>query len=91
MSLGAAGALLATGEGTRRLAPPPVKAKSAVGAGDSFVGAMTLALARGQAVEDAFAYAVAAGTAAVLSVGTELCKRPDVERLHAELRRGLRD
>nr|WP_246736251.1 1-phosphofructokinase family hexose kinase [Enterovirga sp. DB1703] len=85
VTLGSEGALLATRDGTLRLAPPPVEAKSAVGAGDSFVGAMTLALAQGRAVEDAFALGLCAGSAAVLSVGTELCKREDVERLYAAL------
>jgi 6-phosphofructokinase 2 len=41
VSLGADGALLATEAGCRRLRAPKVKPKSAVGAGDSFVGAMT--------------------------------------------------
>lgn len=87
VSLGHRGALLATHDGTLRLTPPPVVAKSAVGAGDSFVGSMVLALAQGRPIEDAFMRGVAAGTAAVLSAGTELCKRADVERLYAELQR----
>ena len=89
LTMGRSGALLATKDMLVRLAPPPVEAKSAVGAGDSFVGAMTLALAQGRDVRDAFAYAVAAGTAATLSVGTELCKRAEVERLYGLLRNGL--
>jgi 6-phosphofructokinase 2 len=82
------GALLATRDGTLRLSAPPVEAKSAVGAGDSFVGAMTLALAQGRPVPDAFARGLCAGSAAVLSVGTELCRREDVERLYADLVKG---
>ena len=46
-----------------------VKARSAVGAGDGFVAAMTLALAQGRDPEDAFALEAAAGTAAVLTMG----------------------
>ncbi len=49
VSLGADGALLATRAGCRRLRAPKVKPRSAVGAGDSFVGAMTLGLAQGRA------------------------------------------
>jgi 6-phosphofructokinase 2 len=86
LTMGRAGALLASNEARLKLAPPPVEAKSAVGAGDSFVGAMTLALAQGRGIQDSFGFGVAAGTAAVLSVGTELCKRADVERLHAVLK-----
>lgn len=86
VSLGADGALLATGAGCRRLRAPRVKPRSAVGAGDSFVGAMTLGLAQGRTPEDAFALAVATGTATVLTMGTELCRREDVERIYRQIR-----
>ena len=46
---------------------------------------MVLALARGMTPTAAFAFGMAAGSAAVLSPGTELCSRADVERLYAEL------
>lgn len=82
VTLGRDGALLATDRGTLRLAAPDVPTKSAVGAGDSFVAAMTIALAQGRAPAEAFAYGVAAGTAAVLTAGTGLCRREDVERLY---------
>ena len=86
LTLGRDGALLATRDGLRRLAGVKVKPKSAVGAGDSFVAAMTLGLAQGRDPEDAFALAVAAGTAAVLTMGTELCRREDVERIYQEIK-----
>jgi 6-phosphofructokinase 2 len=85
VSLGAEGALLATAAGCLRLKGPKVEAKSAVGAGDSFVGAMTLGLAQGRPPEDAFAFAVATGTATVLTMGTELCHREDVERIYHQI------
>ncbi len=88
VSLGAEGALLATAEGCIRLRGPAIEPRSAVGAGDSFVAAMTLSLAQGRPVEDAFALAVAAGTAAVLTMGTELCRRADVERIYRQIRVG---
>ena len=46
---------------------------------------MTLGLAQGRPPEEAFALAVAAGTAAVLTMGTELCRRDDVERIYEEV------
>ena len=52
---------------------------------DSFVAAMTLGLAQGRSPEDAFAYGAAAGAAAVLTAGTGLCRREDVERLYLEI------
>ncbi|HEX2726692.1 MAG TPA: 1-phosphofructokinase family hexose kinase [Beijerinckiaceae bacterium] len=86
VTMGGEGALLAGKEGVLRLKPPDAVVRSAVGAGDSFVGAMTFALARGWAPESAFAYGVAAGTAATLRPGTQLCSKPDVERLYAQIR-----
>ncbi|MGE3703209.1 MAG: 1-phosphofructokinase family hexose kinase [Hyphomicrobiaceae bacterium] len=86
LTLGRDGALLGTAQGTLRLAAPNVITKSAVGAGDSFVAAMTLGLAQGRQPEEAFAYGMAAGAAAVLSAGTGLCRREDVERLYDEIR-----
>jgi 6-phosphofructokinase 2 len=86
VTMGGEGALLATTDGVLRLKPPDVTVRSSVGAGDSFVGAMTFALAKGWTAEDAFAYGVAAGTAATLRPGTQLCSKADVERLYAELR-----
>ena len=85
LTLGRDGALLGTRNGLRRLAGVKVKPKSAVGAGDSFLAAMTLGLAQGRSAEDAFALGVAAGTAAVLTIGTELCRREDVERIYEEI------
>ena len=89
LTLGQDGALLATRSGLRRLPGVKVKAKSAVGAGDSFVAAMTHALAQGRDPEDAFALGVAAGTAAVLTMGTELCRREDVERIYQDIKRTM--
>ena len=86
VTLGRDGALLATEKGVVRMKAPDVVVKSAVGAGDSFVGAMTFALYQGREPEDAFAYGVAAGTAATLRPGTQLCRKADVERLHAQIR-----
>jgi len=86
VTLGRDGAFLASERGIRRIAAMPVEARSAVGAGDSFVAGMTVGLAQGMEIEEAFIYGMAAGTAAVLTPGTELCRRADVERLFAELK-----
>ncbi|ALK10829.1 1-phosphofructokinase family hexose kinase [Blastochloris viridis] len=85
VTLGHLGAFLAAPDGILRLPAMPIEAKSAVGAGDSFLAAMTLGLARGMPAREAFKLGMAAGTAAVLTPGTELCTRADVERLFAEL------
>lgn len=81
VTLGHEGALLVDADGAFRMPVLPVTAKSAVGAGDSFVAAMTLALARGRSRREAFVHGVAAGTAAVMTPGTELCRREDVDSM----------
>jgi 6-phosphofructokinase 2 len=81
VSLGPEGALLATRDGTLRMKPPPVKVLGAVGAGDTFVAAMTLSLALGERPEEAFAWGLAAGAAAVSQPGTAHPRRTDISAL----------
>lgn len=83
LSLGERGALLATAGGTKRFAAIPVEARSSVGAGDSMVAAITLALAGGRTLDDAVRYGIAAGAATLMTDGTELAEREDIERLYA--------
>jgi 6-phosphofructokinase 2 len=87
VTMGHEGALLAGHGRCCWLRPPAVDVVSAVGAGDSFLGAMLYALSTGKAAEDAFTLGVAAGTAAVITPGTELCRKQDIERFHAALSR----
>ena len=81
LTLGDQGALLVARDRVLRAQAIPIRPVSVVGAGDSFLGAMIWSMASGHAMEDAFRYAVAAGSAALLAPGTELCRREDVERL----------
>lgn len=81
LTLGDQGALLVTAERAWRAQPLAIEVVSTVGAGDSFLGGMVAALAAGQPLEEAFRVAFAAGSAAVLSPGTELCREADVKRL----------
>jgi 6-phosphofructokinase 2 len=87
VSLGQAGVLLVTAKETCRIAAPTVPIKSKVGAGDSMVGAITYALAQGKDMTHAVMYGVAAGAAAVMTPGTELCRRQDVEMLYERVKR----
>lgn len=75
------GALLVTAEQRIVLPPPEVESRSAVGAGDSFVGGFCHALAHRKSIEDALRMAVATAAATLLTPGTELCRPEDVERL----------
>jgi len=81
LTLGHYGALLVTRDLVLRANALPIKPVSTVGAGDSFLGAMLARLAAGHGIEDAFRHGVAAGSAALLVPGTDLCRREDVERL----------
>ena len=86
LTLGEQGALLVTATQAWRAQPMAIEAVSTVGAGDSFLGGMVAALAAGKSMEAAFRVAVAAGLAAVLSPGTELCREADVKRLLPQVR-----
>lgn len=89
VTLGHRGAVLASAERSWRLPAPDVPVRGASGAGDSFIAAMTLALARGDSPEDAFAWGSAAGGATVAASGTAHARRAEVEALYAEMRRHL--
>lgn len=87
VSLGAAGVLLVTGEQATFMRAPTVPIRSKIGAGDSTVAGITLGLARGLPLMQAVRFGVAAGSAAVMTPGTLLCRREDVERLYAQMER----
>ncbi len=78
---GADGSVLATPDGCFHCTPPEVEVVSKIGAGDSFVGAFTLALAHGLPPQEALRRGTAASSAAVLTEATELCTRADADRL----------
>lgn len=86
LSMGASGALLITADRAKHVRSPTVPIESRVGAGDSMVGGLTLALARGHALETAVHFGVAAGAAAVMTPGTELCRGDDTERLFEQMK-----
>ncbi|MGM1054963.1 MAG: 1-phosphofructokinase family hexose kinase [Bacteroidota bacterium] len=81
VSLGARGAMIVTKDTIEYVVPPTVKQDSTVGAGDSMVGGLILSLSRGDSLSDAVKWGVAAGTAATITPGTELCRKKDVEKI----------
>ncbi len=86
LSLGHLGALIVTRDEAHRAQALPIRPVSAVGAGDSFLGARVFSLANGAHLADAFRLSVAAGAAALLNEGTELCRPTDVYRLSEQAR-----
>ncbi|MBT8408327.1 MAG: 1-phosphofructokinase family hexose kinase [Alphaproteobacteria bacterium] len=70
---GADGSVLSSGSGSWHSVGAAVPVVSKVGAGDSFVGAFTLALAGDEPVEQCLRFGVAAASAAVMTEATRLC------------------
>jgi 6-phosphofructokinase 2 len=85
VSMGKGGARYMTPDARERIETPTVTVKSKIGAGDSMVAGLVLALARGRGLGDAVRYGVAAGAAAVMTQGTELCTLQDTNRLYQRL------
>lgn len=85
LTLGRDGALLATPEGVVRMPAMDVPVTSTVGAGDAFLAATTLALARGATPSDALAWGTAAGATAIACAGTARLRRTDVEARYRQL------
>lgn len=89
ISLGGGGAIAVWGESCEQFPAPTVPVRSKVGAGDSMVAGIVLALARDASFPDAVRFGLAAGAAAVMTPGSELCRREDAERLYERIRSGL--
>ncbi len=79
VTLGPDGAFLASAAGAVHMPAIAGPVLSAVGAGDTFLAAMVLSLSRGESDRDALAWGIAAGAAAVASIGTARIMRELVE------------
>jgi 6-phosphofructokinase 2 len=86
ISRGKDGLIAANGEMVLKAIPPQVEVRSTVGAGDSTIAGLVLKLNEGLAIDEACRWAVAAGTAATLTPGTELCRREDVVKLLSKVK-----
>jgi ribokinase len=71
ITVGEAGAVFASGDSGRHLPAPKVGVVDTTGAGDAFVGALAVKLTRDASLEEAVAYAVRAGAAAVTREGAQ--------------------
>ncbi|MEO1702171.1 MAG: 1-phosphofructokinase family hexose kinase [Pseudomonadota bacterium] len=86
LGVGGKGNLVVTKDGQSLFVPAPkVEVISRVGAGDSFVGAMVLALASGKSWAQALPWGAAAASVACTRPGTELCTRDETQELAATL------
>lgn len=82
VSLGAKGALMARqNDMMEYIVPPAMPVVSAVGAGDSMVGGILVGCIKGFWPEQSVRYGVAAGTAAAMTPGSELCRKEDTDKI----------
>lgn len=87
VSMGADGAMLITATEHYKAVAPQAPVLSTVGAGDSMVAGMLAALTKGWGWEQVLQYGVAAGSAATLHKGTELCSLADTERIFEQIKK----
>lgn len=85
LTLGAEGAVLATADRAIHAPAIAVSEKTGVGAGDSFLAGLVMALAERRLLEDALRLALACGAAAVQNVGTAVVRRSTVNAILADL------
>lgn len=81
VSLGTEGALLVTPQDSQRFPAIHMRSGSGVGAGDAMVAAITVGLTRGWTLTQSVRYGIAAGAAMLMTPGTAVCNRGDVERV----------
>ena len=79
VSMGPDGAVLFTKNEQYEAPAPKADKKSTVGAGDSMVAGLIAGITLGYNWQNVLRYGVAAGTAATLHPGTELCRKADVD------------
>ncbi len=86
ISRGEEGIIAASRESIVKALPPALRVESAIGAGDCAVAGLALKLTYAESLLEACRLAAAMGAAAVLTPGTELCRRADVARLLPQIR-----
>ena len=86
LSRGAQGVILVFNEAAYKAVPPPVPARSPVGAGDSAVAGLLWALSEQTSVAEMAARAVACGSAAAMQEGTGVGERSLVESLLSQVK-----
>jgi len=90
VSLGAKGTFWADRETSGYIMSPVIEVDSAVGAGDSMVAGIVHGLVNSENHYEAIVYGVAAGTAATITPGTELCRKDDTDNIAGWIRQNHR-
>jgi 1-phosphofructokinase len=81
VSLGPDGAVIVDSNDAFYAPALPVKVKSTVGAGDSMVAALCLAIEQGKSLGEMLRMAAAAAAATIMTEGTQFCSKGDYETL----------
>ncbi|WGH79136.1 1-phosphofructokinase family hexose kinase [Jannaschia ovalis] len=87
IAAGAQGTVIASPDWRGLTRPPVVIPHSKIGAGDSFVAAFAMSIARGEDAVTACCWGTAAAASAVQEEGTRLCQRGDTERFFTRVER----
>lgn len=85
VSAGARGVVGVSREGSYHVAPPKVKVRSSIGAGDSLVAGIVFVLSKGGSFEESLALGVACGTASTLNPGNTLCTKEDIDIIKKDI------
>ena len=86
ITAGSRGAVAVGEEGAWWSWPPQTEVVSAVGAGDALLAGLLMKLEEGAGMEEALRWGTAAGAAACLTQGTQLCRRDDFTKLLPDVR-----
>lgn len=86
VSLGARGAILYTEKEKIQMAPPVVKVRSIVGAGDSMVAGILSVLVKQGPIDEILRMGIACGSATTMAEGSALFAKKDVDRLINKIR-----
>ena len=86
ITAGSRGAVAVGEEGAWWSWPPKTEVVSAVGAGDALLAGLLMKLEEGAGMEEALRWGTAAGAAACLTQGTQLCRRDDFTQLLPDVR-----
>ena len=86
ITAGPRGAVAVSDSAAWRCWPPETVVVSAVGAGDALLAGLLYKLEEGAGIEEGLRWGTAAGAAACLQPGTQLCRQADVLRVLSDVR-----
>jgi 6-phosphofructokinase 2 len=86
VTAGKRGAIAVGANGAWRALSPSIEVVSSVGAGDALLAGMLFRLEAGASMEESLRWGAAAGAAACLTQGTQLCRSDEISRILPSVR-----